>query len=181
MKPTRCFLAGIMAAALPGYGLSAPASPGEYIQTQHFITEHADGSTAYLDYRITLNGIILEINDGTDISRRILFLRHIPDETGKLVVCLLTIRYMTFDEKISNDYIPDSNTPDLHTAWVRNRQGSMALIALTGDEKLDKLDIEREFKHLMQECRKHADRLGNRPSHTNPAAAAEIPAHTSPQ
>ncbi len=180
MKTTFYILAGIMAAALPVYALSAPESPGEYIQTRHFITEHADGSTAYLDYRITNNGIILEINDGTDISRRILFLRYIPDETGKLIACLLTIRYMTFDEKISNDYIPDPDTPDLHTAWVRNSQGSMELISSTGDEKLDKLDIEREFKHLLQECCKHAAQLGKRPHQTDPAAA-EAPAHTAPQ
>lgn len=180
MKTARVLLFGIMAAALPVYALSAPESPGEYVHTRHFITEHADGSTAFLDYRITNNGIILEINDGTDISRRILFLRYIPDETGKLIACLLTIRYMTFDEKISNDYIPDPNTPDLHTAWARNRQGSMELISSTGDEKLDKLDIEREFKHLLQECRKHAGQLGNRP-HQTASAAAEAPTHTPPQ
>lgn len=180
MKTARVLLFGIMAAALPVYALSAPESPGEYVHTRHFITEHTDGSTAYLDYRITNNGIILEINDGSDISRRILFQRYIPDETGKLVACLLTIRYMTFDEKISNDYIPDSNTPDLHTAWARNRQESMELISSTGDEKLDKLDIEREFKHLLQECRKHAGQLGNRP-HQTASAATEAPAHTAPQ
>lgn len=180
MKATRVLLFGIMAAVLPVYALSAPESPGEYVQTRHFVTNHTDGSTAYLDYRITHSGRILEINDGTDISRRILFLRYIPDETGRLVACLLTIRYMTFDEKISNDYIPDPASPDLHTAWVRNKQGGMELISSTGDEKLDKLDIEREFNHLLQECRMHADRAGNRPHHTDPAAT-EAPAHTSPQ